>query len=58
MIARALLLIWEGFYIIGEVPDRGDHWAGRFADVAWVGLAALLGLWLASLGVLASGATW
>lgn len=54
-LGRFLLLIWEGFYIIGDGLGFDDRRAGHFADIAWIGLASVLGLWLASLVLLSAG---
>lgn len=51
-----LLMVWDGFLLIGEGIGLDNRRAERFADVAWIGLAVITGTWLASLVML--GVTW
>lgn len=41
-----LLLVWEGFWIIGEGFGLKGMARQRFADAAWVGLAVLVAVWI------------
>jgi len=52
MLAMLLLMVWEGFFIIGEGLGLEGSRQRHFADTCWIALAVLLGAWLAAMALL------
>jgi hypothetical protein len=52
VLAMLLLMVWEGFFIIGEGIGLQGTLRLRFADTCWIGLAVLVGAWLAAMALL------
>lgn len=58
MPAMLMIMIWDGLLIFGEGFGLEGRAARRFADVAWIALAAVLGTWLAVMAMLTPGVFW
>jgi hypothetical protein len=46
LLGSILILIWDGFHMIGEGFGLTGRRANTFADVSWIIAAALIGSWL------------
>lgn len=47
-VKELLLLVWEGFWVIGQGFGMTGVALTRFADLLWIGLASLVALWIFS----------
>jgi len=53
-VKELLLLVWEGFWVIGQGFGMTGVVLTRFADTLWIGLATLVAVWIFCTGLAVS----